>query len=289
MKLDRYTVRKQWLIAWEKFWGSWSHFEWYRAVFDNKRITIFITMLFIISLIDGTILNYIGKDSKTMVVEEIGDSIQVRQDNTVTICSSREFAAYHKLRLGNGDHNGCELDYFVRINGVDNCSMFCNVYGIIRELGQFCFRTEFSRLNQSSKSNNDGVRREDLECRFGTRQHGKASRNRGGPGSFYFEQVVVFIKLMRLEFFGSSSSFNSAVVTKAVFSEYKVYKNNSGSFIQEVDIDYQTGYSKAVYKLKELKDKGDRSHNKSEDSAHSKLSKGPSSCQCLAFDPVTLY
>ena len=51
----------------------------------------------------------------------------------------------------------------------------------------------------------------------------------------------------------SSSSFILAVVTKAVFLEVKVLKNNSGSFNQVVVfIDYQTGYFAAVYKLKEL-------------------------------------
>ena len=134
-----------------------------------------------------------------------------------------------------------------------------------------------------------GVRREDKEYQFGIRQPGNVSQNRGGPGSFYFEQVVDFINMMMLEFLDSSNSFISEVVTKAVFSDYKVYKNNSGSFIQAVVIDYETGDSKAVYKLKELKDTGDKSLNKSQDSAHSKLSKGLSSCQCLVFEPVTFY
>lgn len=132
---------------------------------------ISITMLFTLLLFDGTILNYIGKENKIMILEEIGDSIQSWQDIKVTTGrSSERLVAYHELRFSNVDYNRCEVDYFVRKNGFKNCSILCNIYEIIRELGQFCFQTEFIRSNQSRKNMNNRIRREELEFQFGTKQ-----------------------------------------------------------------------------------------------------------------------
>lgn len=103
MKVDCYTVRKQWLIAWERLWKSWSHFEWYSPVADNKLITVFITMLLMLSLKDGMNLYYIGMDRKISTVEKIRDSIRERQVSARISSSNESYNSYYETRLSKFD------------------------------------------------------------------------------------------------------------------------------------------------------------------------------------------
>ena len=137
MKLDRYTVRKQWLIAWNNFLKSWSHFEWFCPVSDNKLITFSITMLLMLSLKDGTNLYYIGTDSKISTVEKMRVSIQARQDIALTSISNDCYVSYYEFRLVKVDQNGVDVDYFVRVNEIEHMGKVYTEHEITRELGQF--------------------------------------------------------------------------------------------------------------------------------------------------------
>ena len=78
MNLDRFTVRKQWKIAWDENRESWNSFEWYCAIFDKIRIRISNMMLFTIIFAVGTSYNYMRISRRNIIVlEELSEANQV--------------------------------------------------------------------------------------------------------------------------------------------------------------------------------------------------------------------
>lgn len=111
--LDRYTVRKQWLIAWNNFWRSWCQFEWFCTLADNKLIKFSLTMLLMMSFKDGTNLYYIGQESKISTAEKVKELCEAQQDITTNGCNDDRFVSYYEFRLAKVEANDVEVDCFI--------------------------------------------------------------------------------------------------------------------------------------------------------------------------------
>ena len=85
-------------------------------------------------LIDGMNLYYIGTDKKIWTVQKIRESIQERQFCEGINRSEESYNSYYETRLRKFDHDGIDIDYFVRVNEIEYMSRLYTEYVITQEL-----------------------------------------------------------------------------------------------------------------------------------------------------------